>query len=98
MLRQRFVGHPGVHGVKLVVAVRKLDAARRQQLPAGELQLVVVHVAHVCHVVADQVVEVALILHGLLAGLRMRSHLDPSHVFLQGFSSDTSNAQVCITV
>lgn len=66
VLRQWLAGHPGVHGVELRVAVGQLDAPRRQQLPAGELQLVVVHVADISHVVANQVVEVALVLQGLV--------------------------------
>lgn len=64
VLRQRLAGHPGVHGVELGVAVGQLNTPRRQQLPAGELQLVVMHVADISHVVANQVVEVALVLQG----------------------------------
>lgn len=85
MIRQQLAGHPGVHGVELRVALRQLDASRRQQLPARELQLVVVHVADVSHVVTDQVVEVALVLQGLVRGLRTGNQLDPTHVFLQRF-------------
>lgn len=85
VLRQRLAGHPGVHGVKLRVTVRELDATRRQKLPPSELQLVIMHVANIRHIVAYQVVEVTLILQGLFRGLRTGNQLDPAHVFLQGF-------------
>lgn len=80
VLRQGFTGDPGVHGVKLWVPVGQLDAPRRQQLPASELQLVIVDVADIGGVVADQVVQVALILEGLVRGLRTGHQLDPPHI------------------
>lgn len=82
MFGQRLPGDPGVHGVKVGVPVRQLDASRRQQLPAGEFQLVVVDVANVSHVVANQVVEVTLVLLGLVCGLRAWHQLDSTHIFL----------------
>lgn len=62
MLRQWFAGHPGVHGVEFWVTVAQLNTSWRQQLPAGELQLVIVHVADIGDVVANQEVQVALVL------------------------------------
>lgn len=53
VLRQWFAGDPGVHGVKLWVPVGQLDAPRRQQLPASELQLIVMDVADISRVVAN---------------------------------------------
>jgi len=97
VLRQRLAGHPGVHGVEFGVALGQLDAARRQQLPAGELQLVVVHVAHVGDVVADQAVQVALVLQGLVGGLRAGDQLDPPHVLLQGFKKTTTTKKFHVT-
>lgn len=85
MLGQLLAGDPGVHGVELGVPVHQFCAPWRQQLPASELQLVLVHVADVRHVVADQVVEVALILQGLVRLLRTEHQLDPADLFLQGF-------------
>lgn len=85
MLGQRLAGDPGVHGVELWIPVRQFYSPWRQQLPAGELQLVVVHVADVRHVVANQVVEVALVLPGLVQLLRAEHQLDPPDVFLQSF-------------
>lgn len=66
VLGQRLACHPGVHGVELWVAFRQLYASWGQQLPACELQLVVVDVADVGYVIANQVVQVALVLHRLL--------------------------------
>lgn len=85
MLRQRLVGHPGVHGVKLWVTDRELDATRRQKLSPSELQLVIMHVANIRHIIAYQVVEVALILQGVFGGLRTGNQLDLAQVFLQSF-------------
>lgn len=85
VLGQRLAGDPGVHGVELGIPLQQLDAPRRQQLPAGELQLIVVHVADVRHVVANQVVEVALILQGLVQLLGTENQLDPPHFLLQSF-------------
>lgn len=85
MLGQRLAGDPGVHGVELWIPLRQFYPPRRQQLPAGELQLVVVHVADVGHVIANQVVEVALILQGLVQLLRTEHQLDPPEFFLQSF-------------
>lgn len=53
VLGQWFTGDPGVHGVKLWVPVGQLDAPRRQQLPASELQLVIMDVADIGCIVAD---------------------------------------------
>ena len=60
VLGERLGRHPGVHGVELGVAASHLGHARGDQAAACELQLIVMHIADICDVVANEGSELAL--------------------------------------